>query len=255
MHRTRQKAVGERSRSPNTGIRTPTWREISHWQRDNKRITSGYRPCEADYSKTLASLKFLHNETCNIYTHLVGALLLPMIANCCVAAFSQPQFPDVQRMDYVMFWIFFLSAESCLILSTTYHLVASHSRSVEQMWLRMDLLGIVIVTMGTFVPSIYYAFACHPRLQRLYWTTVSHLSHLPAIVYGRLQCADVETDHRLGMRCCSYGLDTSLSTLEDSEDMRLHCSRSLVIHSNAAWYPASWAPVHARIFGDEMVLA
>lgn len=183
----------ECTRSPESGIRTLTWREIAYWQRDNKHITSGYRPSEADYLKTLASLKYLHNETCNIYTHLVGALLLPAIANCCMAGFSRSQFFDVRRLDYTMFWIFFLSAECCLILSTTYHLVGSHSRSVEQMWLRMDLLGIVVVTTGTFVPSIYYAFPCHLRLQRIYWTIVGHFSHLPAIIHWIVQCADSAT--------------------------------------------------------------
>jgi adiponectin receptor len=83
-------------------------------------------------------------------------------------------------MDYAMFGIFFLSAECCLVFSTTYHLVGSHSHDVEQFWLRVDLLGIVIVTVGTFVPGIYYAFTCQPRLQNLHWTIVSHLSSLSA---------------------------------------------------------------------------
>ena len=167
----------------------------------------------------------------------------------------QPRFPGVQGMDYAMFGVFFSSAECCLILSTTYHLIGSYSHSVEQMWLRMDLLGIVIVTTGTFVPSIYYAFPCHPISQRLYWTIVSHLSPLLAIMFWCLQCTDAETDHRLGMRRCNYDLDTPISTLEDGEDMRLRCSRSLVVHSNAAWNSAIWAQVHAQIFGDEMVFA
>jgi hypothetical protein len=114
----------------------------------------------------------------------------------------------------------------------------------------MDLLGIVIVTTGTFVPSIYYAFPCHPILQRLYWTIVSHLSPLLAIMFWCLQCTDAETDRR-----CDYDLDTSISTLEDGEDMRLRCSRILVVHSNAAWNSAIWAQVRAQIFGDEMVFA
>ena len=255
MHRTRQKAVGERTRSPDTGTRTLTWREISHWQRDNKHITSGYRPCEADYLKTLASLKFLHNETCNIYTHLVGALLLPIIANCSMAAFSQPQFSAVQGMDYAMFGIFFSSAECCLVLSTIYHLVGSYSRNVEQMWLRMDLLGIVIVTVGTFVPSIFYAFPCHPKLQRLYWTIVGVLSHFSAIIYWCLHCTDVKVDHSLRICRCSCDLDSSFATLEDIEDMRLHCFRGLVFYSNVARHPTIRDRVHAPILGDEMVLA
>ncbi|KAK8012223.1 hypothetical protein PG989_000483 [Apiospora arundinis] len=37
----------------------------------------------------------------------------------------------------------------------------------------MDLLGIVIVTVGTFSSGIYYLFFCEAGLQRLHWAIVS----------------------------------------------------------------------------------
>ncbi|KAM3547408.1 hypothetical protein ARSEF4850_010043 [Beauveria asiatica] len=72
------------------GGRTLTWHEASEWQRDNKYILSGYRRENADYLKILASLTFLHNEICNVYTHLIGALLLPLIAATVMRSLSQP---------------------------------------------------------------------------------------------------------------------------------------------------------------------
>lgn len=65
---------------PQPEARTVAWDEVSEWQRDNKYILSGYRPEKADYREILTSLTFLHNETCNVYTHLIGVLLLPPIA-------------------------------------------------------------------------------------------------------------------------------------------------------------------------------
>lgn len=153
--------------------RTVTWHEVSEWQQDNKYIFSGYRPEKADYMEILTSLTFLHNETCNVYTHLIGALLLPLIAITVMQILSEPQFLDVSRSDYIVFGIFFCCAECCLIFSATYHLVGSHSHAVEQFWLRMDLLGIIIVTVGTFIPGIYYVFVCEPNLQKLHWAIVS----------------------------------------------------------------------------------
>lgn len=70
--------------------RTVTWREISEWQQDNEYILSGYRPEKADYLEILASLTFLDNETCNVYTHLIGALLLPLIAIAFMQVLSKP---------------------------------------------------------------------------------------------------------------------------------------------------------------------
>jgi Haemolysin-III related len=159
---------------PAAEARTVTWYEISEWQQDNKYILSGYRPENADYREIFTSLTFLHNETCNVYTHLVGAVLLPLIATAFMRVLSEPHFLNVSETDYVMFGIFFWCAECCLIFSAAYHLIGPHSHAVEQFWHRMDLLGIVIVTVGTFIPGIYYIFTCEPSLQKLHWAIVSY---------------------------------------------------------------------------------
>ncbi|KAK4690633.1 adiponectin receptor, partial [Lecanoromycetidae sp. Uapishka_2] len=152
--------------------RTVTWDDIPEWQRNNRYVLGGYRPEKADFLEILTSLTFLHNETCNVYTHLVGALLLPLIATTYMRVLSEPQFLDVSGTDYVMFGIFFWCAEGCLVFSATYHLVGPYSPAVEEFWHQMDLLGIVIVTVGTFIPGIYYMFTCEPRLQNLHWAII-----------------------------------------------------------------------------------
>ncbi|PNP81303.1 hypothetical protein FNYG_05335 [Fusarium nygamai] len=158
--------------NPSPTTRTVSWHDIPEWRRDNKYILTGYRPLEADYLQGIKSLTFLHNETCNVYTHLIGALLMPLFATVALQTICEPQYVGVIRTDFIMFSIFFCSAESCLIFSAVYHLIGSHSREVEQFWHRMDLLGIVIVTVGTFIPGIYYIFNCEPFLQRIHWTIV-----------------------------------------------------------------------------------
>jgi adiponectin receptor len=72
-----------------------------------------------------------------------------------------------------MFAISAWCAEICLILSALYHLLQSHSHQVEQFWHGMDLLGIVIATVGTFSSGIYYVFFCEAILQKLHWVIVS----------------------------------------------------------------------------------
>lgn len=146
--------------------------QISEWRRDNRHISTGYRPEKANYYEVFASLTFLHNESCNVYTHLTGALILPFAATLFMRLLSRTQTLDVSGTDYFMCGIFFWCAECCLIFSTTYHLVGFHSHEVEQFWHRMDLLGIVIVTVGTFVSGIYYIFPCEPILRNLHWAIV-----------------------------------------------------------------------------------
>lgn len=60
--------------------RIVTRSEAAEWQVDNNYILSGYRREKADYLEILTSLTILHNEICNVYTHLIGAVLLPLLA-------------------------------------------------------------------------------------------------------------------------------------------------------------------------------
>ncbi|PNP46597.1 hypothetical protein THARTR1_10714 [Trichoderma harzianum] len=149
--------------------RTVSWQEVAEWQFDNKYILRGYRPENGDYLEVLASLTFLHNETCNVYTHLIGALILPILAPVVLRLLAQPQFLNVSSMDYAAFGVYFWCAEICLVLSALYHLIQPHSHRVDLFWHGMDLLGIVIVTVGTFSSGIFYVFFCEADLQKLHW--------------------------------------------------------------------------------------
>jgi adiponectin receptor len=152
-----------------------TYEEIQEWSRDNEFIRTGYRPEKPDYKDMLLSLTYVHNETCNIYTHLIGAILVWPVAYIYMRILPEPQYDNVLRADYVMFIIFFFSCEFCLLSSATYHLMQPHSHEVEQFWHRMDLTGIAVIIAGTFIAAIYYFFICQPAFQILHWVIVSHL--------------------------------------------------------------------------------
>jgi adiponectin receptor len=148
--------------------------EIPKWLRDNQFIHTGYRPEKPDYKDIFLSLTYLHNEGCNIYSHSIGAILVWPAAYVYMQILPEPQYDNVLPADYVMFIIFFLSAEFCLLSSATYHLMQPHSHEVEQFWHRMDLTGIAVINAGTFVAAIYYFFICQPAFQILHWVIVSH---------------------------------------------------------------------------------
>lgn len=161
------------SKTKSKGARTVSLREVPEWQRDNRYILSGYRPEKADYKAILVSLTFAHNETCNVYTHLIGAFLLPLVAAATMRYLDEPRFVDVMSMDYFVFGVFFLSAEICLILSTLFHLMGCHSHAAEQFWHGLDMLGIIICIVGTFFSGINFIFLCEGGLQYVHWGIVS----------------------------------------------------------------------------------
>ncbi|KAM3519000.1 hypothetical protein MY4038_009916 [Beauveria bassiana] len=93
--------------------RTVSWYEILEWQQDNRFILNGYRRETADYRAIMTGLTFLHNETCNVYTHFLGALLLPIIAVIVMCVLHlQLRFSGVSGADYAIFAIFFCCAET-----------------------------------------------------------------------------------------------------------------------------------------------
>lgn len=150
---------------------TVLWNDVPKWLQDNHYVQSAYRPASDSYQKSAASLGYLHNQTVNIYTHLVGAALAGITA-IVLYAVVRPRYPMTTADDVLVFSCFFLGATACLGMSATYHTLSNHSESVAKFGNRLDYMGIVLLIWGSFVPSIYYGFSAEPGLVRLYWTMV-----------------------------------------------------------------------------------
>ena len=119
---------------------TVLWNDLPTWLQDNQHIHSGYRPASNSYRKSLASLTHLHNESVNIYTHLVGAGLALLAAVYAYAAL-RPRYEQATRQDAWVFACFFGGAVACLGMSAAYHTVSNHSERVARMGNRLDYLG------------------------------------------------------------------------------------------------------------------
>jgi len=148
------------------------WDDLSHWRQDNHYIQGYYRRDSGSILRSFGSLAYWHNETINIYSHLIPALLsLP----CAVAIYKllQPRYEQATKSDVTAFCCFFLGAALCLGMSATYHTISNHSPMVNQIGNQLDYVGIVLLITGSFVPCVYYGFWCAPTLQKVYWAMVS----------------------------------------------------------------------------------
>jgi adiponectin receptor len=165
-------------RTPSTGKRVrnrPTllsYDQIPEWHQDNDLIRHGYRPESNSTRVCFASWLYLHNETINIFSHLIPATLF-LAAEGLIYQCFQARYPQATIGDRLVFSFFLLTAATCLGMSATYHTLMNHSDYVSHLWLRLDFVGIVILTLGDFVSGIYMVFYCEPILQRVYWTMVS----------------------------------------------------------------------------------
>lgn len=156
---------------------TLLWHEIHPWQQDNHYIQSGYRPASNSFRKSAKSLFYLHNETVNVYTHLLGAVAA-VSGGCALYGALRPRYDTATHEDVVMFGCFFLGATICLGMSGTYHLISNHSPHVSRFGNKLDYMGIVFLIWGSFIPSVYYGLLEHPSYVRFYWIMV-RLAHGP----------------------------------------------------------------------------
>jgi adiponectin receptor len=147
------------------------WDDVPYWQQDNHHIHGSYRRPSGCYHKSFASLFYLHNETVNIYTHLIPALAALPGAFLLYKIF-EPRYARASKSDVFAFCCFFFGAAICLGMSATFHTISNHSASVNKLGNQLDYVGIVLLISGSFVPSIYYGFWCNPTLQKIYWTMV-----------------------------------------------------------------------------------
>lgn len=160
---------------------TILWDRIEDWRKDNHYILSGYRQTSNSYLKSAASLKYLHNESVNIWSHLVPAGILAFYGPILLRKLSH-RYVDATRQDLSAFGCFFLGAVLCLGMSATFHTISNHSESVSKFGNRLDYLGIVFLIIGSFIPSIYYGFGCDPKLITTYLSMITTIGAGCAVV-------------------------------------------------------------------------
>jgi adiponectin receptor len=151
---------------------TVFWHDLEEWQKDNHYIHSGYRPASNSFARSLHSLSYLHNESVNIWTHLLGCVAT-VITGTVLHQTIAPRYEAARREDLIAFGCFFAGAVACLGMSATFHTISNHSESVQGLGNRLDYLGIVFLIWGSFVPTLYYGFHDDARLFKIYFGMIT----------------------------------------------------------------------------------
>ena len=170
------------------------WNELPPWLQENSNdlILDHYRPASYSYFRSFQSLFYIHNESVNIHTHLLGSFLFLFTSSTVYASEAR----SVSAADVSVFGCFFLGAVVCLAMSAIFHTILNHSQRVAQLGNQLDYVGIVLLITGSFVPSIYYAFYCEPLLQHVYWGMVS--GQVKVLLDAKPDWSNVDLD------CCNW---------------------------------------------------
>jgi adiponectin receptor len=146
----------------------PDWfqRESNQW------IFRGYRPISYSGHASFYSWSYIHNESVNIYSHLMPAVFF-LLGGWQIQQYLASRYSGVTTADFMTFSIFMLTAATCLLLSVTYHTLMNHSQHVERLCLQLDMLGVVIFILGDLILGIYVIFWCEPLPRHIHWSMVS----------------------------------------------------------------------------------
>lgn len=166
-------------------------------------ILNGYRPEPESPCSLFRTIFSLHNETGNMWTHLLGfGYFVLVFAQLCQEIMLAEGREGLQR-DAV--WVLALVATTafCLACSFSYHLCNCAGRSVKECMYRMDLAGIVALIGVSYFTGIALAFHCCPRVRKFYLFYAAGVVLALAAPLVRAQLADL-TRHFI--ICAGLGL-------------------------------------------------
>ncbi|OQE22408.1 hypothetical protein PENSTE_c010G03566 [Penicillium steckii] len=191
---------------PESSPKLLSYNELPDWYKDNEFIHFGYRPISFSTRACLSSWFYMHNETVNIYSHLLPGVFF-VIAEGLMLFYIQDRYPEATVEDRLVFAFFLLTAVICLSFSAMLHTLSSHSLDVSNFWLHLDFIGIIVLTLGDFVSGIDMIFYCEPVLKQRYCIMITTLSLIATFI---LLCPKFQGQRWRTFRVCAF-VGTGLS--------------------------------------------
>ncbi|KAF9163769.1 hypothetical protein DFQ26_002144 [Actinomortierella ambigua] len=154
------------------------------WQ-ENKYILSGYRFLSSK-TQCLKSIFYIHNESGNIWTHLLGFFYFLAVGIYFFSGsnpyLSTPTSTPIRHLPYVpadsadklVFLVFFLAVYKCLLMSSLWHTFAqiAHERTMRCMAC-LDYVGISVLIAASVIVTEYYGFYCNTVFRNTYIAATS----------------------------------------------------------------------------------
>jgi adiponectin receptor len=130
-----------------------SYETLPPWMRDNSFILHGHRPCLKKWNDVFHSLFYFHNQTFNIYSHLItGLIFIGMLLHTLY----------VRKNFYFPHLLFLCSGTFCFLSSSLFHLCFCHSPEILELGSRFDYIGILIMIYSSSnLLAFYGLYDCH----------------------------------------------------------------------------------------------
>ena len=122
--------------------------DVPDYLKDNPNVLGGYRS-EMSLQQALRTIFMWHNETMNIWSHLIAAA-------CFMAFIVQSVYAGFR--DTWPLIVFELGAAYAFAISATFHTVMCISKQYYDTWRKIDFTAVVVVMFSMFWPFCYYIF-------------------------------------------------------------------------------------------------
>ncbi len=155
--------------------------EVDEYQRHNPYIRSGYRH-KLDWLSCLLSTFSVHNETVNIWTHLLGFVFFCglLVRDLLLVPSHLQLLEKIALSDLLVLAGVLVCYQACMVLSSVFHTFTCHSQRVSERCLSLDLVGITLALLATYLSGIYYAFWCQPSWRDFHLAMVGGIFLLAA---------------------------------------------------------------------------
>ena len=151
--------------------------------KDNEFILTSYRKATHSYTISLRTISKLHNETVNIWTHLLGAVVFAFSLQHFLTT-SYPTLSTAPTLDILAVTIYYLGCVNCFILSTSFHTLSSHSAPIHSLGNSLDHIGVVLVIYGSALPAIHFLFHCPTQIHfRIIYSLLSTTLTILSIIF------------------------------------------------------------------------
>jgi len=151
------------------GHKVVAFANLPQWLQDNDYLRKGHRPPLPNFLECFKSIFRIHTETGNIWTHLLGQVAFIGLA---IYFMTRPT-AEIDYQEKIVFMTFFTGAIVCMCMSFIFHTVNCHqNKFIGQVFAKLDYCGIAFLTVGSFVPWLYYSFYCDYTPKVIYLTIV-----------------------------------------------------------------------------------
>ncbi|CAL8295362.1 unnamed protein product [Merluccius merluccius] len=228
-------------------------------------VHTGYRPLDQSWSYYLLSLFRRHNETVNVWTHLLG--FLAFLLGLCRLAETVDFSGDPHAWPLLVLMVSAMSYSGCSVVA---HLLGGKSELYHYLFFFVDYIGVAQYQYGSALVHYYYAVeeSWHTPMAGVFMPGAVLLSCLSCLgcCYGKFRSHSLPTwVRRVGQltpSALAYAWDTSpvfhrllrWSADDDEEVLYYHLGQVLFFLSSVFFFtyplPQRWFPGHCDIVGQ-----